>query len=85
MENRLTGVKTNALKTVSVLYISRLITMCFSILIIDFVCIEDVQMEKSDLNRSRHKPFSKFFNELRILISRTLIISSRDSVCILQL
>ncbi|XP_060838729.1 ATP-binding cassette subfamily G member 4-like isoform X1 [Rhopalosiphum padi] len=38
-----------------------------------------VQMQSHRSNYSRHKCISKFFNELRILISRTLIISSRDS------
>lgn len=35
-------------------------------------------------NDSPPKRLSKFWNELRILIKRTLIISSRDSVCILH-
>lgn len=53
--------------------------------IIYFVCIACVQLENNGFNCSRHKLLSKYFNELRILFCRTLIISSRDSVCILHL
>lgn len=50
-----------------------------------FSCITDIQIQDTHYGYCHHKQMSKFSNELQILISRTYIISSRDSVCILQL
>lgn len=86
MENQMTGVKTNVLKTVSKSY-NLLIkdTFCVCNCYFFFIYVIGVQMQNNHSNHSRHKRFSIFFNKLQILISRSLIISSRDSVCILHL
>lgn len=86
MESQMTGTVTKVLKTVSkkssVLLLCRIL-MFNNVML--FLCAAGVQTQNHRSSYFQNKCIPKFFNELQILINRKLIISSRDSVCILHL